>query len=113
MKKLLSLIFAVVVFVGIFTSTSSAENFIWGQDYRTITVVYPDTDFQFYLSGTTIDPNSSCPNRFVIWHTDGNYEIKVASLLTAFQNGDLIQVKFDNDATGCATNVIMFKVQPQ
>jgi hypothetical protein len=112
MKKLLTVIFAVTILAVIFVSNASAENYLWNNDgYRTITQIYPDSDFQFYLDGPVIDTNSSCSNRFVIWYTDLNYEVQVASLLTAFQNGYQILIKYDNDNTGCATNVEMFKIQ--
>ena len=85
MKKIFAIIFAVVVPVVAFVSNVSAENYLWNNDgYRTITQIYPDSDFQFYLSGITIDISSSCANRFVIWNTDPNYEVQVASLLAAF-----------------------------
>ncbi len=113
MKKVLSLIFAVTLLSGVFVSNVLAETFAWNTGYRTITQIYPDTDFQFYLDGATIDTSSSCANRFVIQHTADNYNVKVASLLTAFQNGDTILVKFDEDDTGCGTTVDMFKIQPE
>lgn len=112
MKKTLILIFTLSFLAVIFVSNSSAENYLWNKDgYRTITQIYPDTDFQFYLSGPVIDVNSSCPNRFVIWYSDPNYETKVSSLLLAFQNGNQILVKYDYDRTGCGTRVEMFRIE--
>ena len=113
MKKVLSLIFVVTMLAGVFALNVSAETYVWNTAYRTITQIYPDTDFQFYLDGATIDTSSSCANRFVIQHTADNYALKVASLLTAYQNGDQILVKFDEDDTGCGTTVDMFKIKPE
>ena len=112
MKKTLTLIFVTAILTGIFVSNVSAENDLWNNDgYRISTHIYPDTNFQFYLSGTNIDINSFCSNRFVIWNSVSNYETQVASLLTAFQNGYQVLVKYDHDNTGCATNVEMFKIK--
>jgi len=107
MKKLF---FAVVMVIFALSSVAQAENFVWADGYRTITQFYPDSDLQFYLSGDTIDTNSSCPNRFVVRHTDPNYNVKVATLLTAWENDRTIKVKFDADDTGCGTDVDLFKV---
>jgi len=113
MKKILSLIFAVAILAGFAATTVSAEDYIWSTGYRTITQIYPDTDFQFYLDGATIDTNSSCANRFVIRNYNANYEILVAALLTAYQNGNEVLVKFDDDITGCGTTIVMFKARPE
>ena len=113
MKKVLIPICVLAILTGFFISNVSAEDFQWAGDYRTITQVYPDTDFQFYLDGTTIDVNSSCANRFVLRNYHSNYEVLVAAILTAYQNGDQVKVHFDNDETGCGTSVDMFKAQPE
>jgi len=112
-EKTLTLIFVTAILTGIFVSNVSAEDFQWVGDYRTITQIYPDTDFQFYLDGATIDTNSSCPNRFVLRNYYDNYEILVATILAVYQNGDQVKVKFDDDETGCGTTVTMFKAMPE
>ncbi len=114
MKKLLTLTLTLTLIIGtlcLFSAKAQAENMIWADGYRTITNVYPDSDFQFYLGGDTIDNSSSCPNRFVIRHNDPNYEVKVATILTAWANNKRIKVKYDDDHTGCGTPVSMFKVE--
>ncbi len=111
MKKILSLIFVVTILAGVFVSNVSASDWQWASSFRTITAIYPDVDFQFYLDGATIDLNSECANRFDIWRGDANYDAKVASLLLAFQNGYQILVLFDDDDTGCNTVVSRFRVQ--
>ena len=107
MKKCILVVLAVLAMA----STAQAENFVWASDYRMITQFYPDTDLQFYLKGDTIDNNSSCHNRFVIRHTDPNYKVKVATLLTAWENDRAVKVKFDDADTSCGTDVQMFKAQ--
>jgi len=107
MKKCIFAVLAILAMV----STVQAENLVWANEYRTITQFYPDTDLQFYLDGDTIDYNSSCANRFVLWHTDPNYNVKVATLLTAWENDRVVRIEFDNSNTGCGTHVRMFKVQ--
>jgi len=111
MKKVLSVIFMAMVFTVIAIPTVSANDWQWSDGYRTVTIIYPDVNFQFYLDGDRIDPNSSCENRFDIWREDVNYEAKVASLLTAFQNGFKVKVLFDNDDVGCNTDVSRFRVK--
>lgn len=110
MKQLLTLTLTIGTLC-LFFANAQAENMIWADGYRTITSVYPDSDFQFYLNGDTIDNFSSCVNRFVIRHDDPNYKVKVATILTALSNGKKVKVKFDEDYTGCATPVSMFKVE--
>ncbi len=106
MKKIILTVVAVLAMV----TVAQAENFVWADGYRTITQFYPDTDLQFYLDGDTIDYNSSCHNRFVIRHTDPNYNVKVVVLLTAWENDRTIKVKFDDADTSCGTDVNMFKI---
>jgi len=111
MKKVLSVVFMVMVSIAIFAPVVSANDWQWADSYRTVTRIYPDVNFQFYLDGDRIDPNSSCANRFDIYRWDDNYDAKVASLLMAFQNGYKILVLFDNNDTGCDTGVTRFRVQ--
>jgi hypothetical protein len=110
MKKM---IIAAVILVSAFVvGSAQAENFVWAdENYRTVTQVYPDTDFQFYLDGDTIDTASSCANRFVIRHTDPNYNVKVATLLTAWETDRTVRVMYDADDTSCGTDISMFKIQ--
>ena len=109
-KVLLAVVLAIVFMVGTL-GFAQAENFIWASDYRLITEAYPDNgDFYFYLPGNTIDSNSSCPNRFVIRNTVYDYKDKVASLLSSLKNERRVKVLFDDDDTGCATNVGMLRI---
>ncbi len=107
MKKTVLMFTVILAFCTI--QNAYAENFVWAPDYRTIAGVYPDSDFQFYLDGETIDTASSCANRFVIRHSDPNYNVKVATLLTAWERDRTIKVKYDADDTGCGTDIEVFK----
>lgn len=100
-----------MIFMTILSPIAFAKDWQWADSYRTINILYPDVNFQFYLEGDRIDPNSSCANRFDIWKEDANYEAKVALLLLAFQNSNQVRVMFDNSDTGCDTSVKKFRVK--
>jgi hypothetical protein len=80
----------------------------WSPVRNILSVLPIDDGIWVHLLGTKIAANSPCTNRFLIHETDSNFDVKIATILTAYSAGAAVKVYYDTTSIDCAVPINRF-----